>query len=70
MKKENDPKLEFDRIEEDIRKNPEWESETIITHQIWMEIVMELNSHTGKKQEFWSSVMDEYRKKYPAYKPE
>jgi len=57
-------KKELERIEYQKRT---WNSEFIREQAIWDEIAMQINSYTGKKQEYWCRVMDLYKKKYRQY---
>ena len=41
-----------------------WKSKIFREKEIWLEIAMQINSHTGKKQKCWNRVMDLYNKKY------
>ncbi len=41
-----------------------WKSKIAREMEIWEVIAMEINSTTGKKQEYWCRVMDLYKKKY------
>jgi hypothetical protein len=41
-----------------------WKSKFAREMQIWEAIAMEINSTTGKEQDYWCRVMDLYKKKY------
>lgn len=52
---------ELEKIE---YKKRTWKSKIAREMEIWEAISMEINSTTGKKQEYWCRVMDLYKKKY------
>ena len=52
---------ELEKIENQKRT---WNSEYIREMEIWNEIAMQINSTTGKEQDYWCRVMDLYKKKY------
>lgn len=52
---------ELERIEYQKRT---WNSKFIREFEIWEEIAMQINSYTGKKQDYWCRVMDLYKEKY------
>jgi hypothetical protein len=54
-------KIELERIE---LKNKSWDSQFMREHNIWEEIAMQINSHTGKKQNHWCMVMNLFNMKY------
>ena len=41
-----------------------WNSKFMREMEIWKAIEMEINSTTGKEQDYWCMVMDLYKKKY------
>jgi hypothetical protein len=54
-------KKELEKIE---YQNRTWKSKFIREQSIWDDIAEEINDCTGKKQKFWSLVMDLYHQKY------
>jgi hypothetical protein len=54
-------KKELEKIE---HKNRNWTSSFMREQSIWDEISMNINSYTGKDQEYWFRVMDLYKEKY------
>lgn len=45
-------------------KKRTWKSKFAREMEIWKAIAMEINSTTGKEQDYWCRVMDLYKKKY------
>ncbi len=56
-----DEKKELARIEYQKRT---WNSKFMREKAIWDEIAMQINSYTGKDQDYWCRVMDLYHEKY------
>jgi hypothetical protein len=56
-----DAKKELEKIE---YRNRTFKSKVFREQSILMDIIMEINSHTGKKQQFWGKVRDLYDAKY------
>ena len=54
-------KKELERIEYQKRT---WNSKFAREMEIWGAIAMQINSSTGKKQDYWGMVMDLYKEKY------
>ena len=52
---------ELEKIEHQKRT---WKSKFSREQAIWDEIAMQINSCTGRKQEYWGRVMDLYKEKY------
>ena len=52
---------ELERIE---YKKRTWNNKFIREQAILDEIIMQINSYTGKKQDYWCRVMDLYKDKY------
>jgi hypothetical protein len=52
---------ELERIEYQKRT---WNSKFMREKAICDEIAMQINSYTGKKQDYWGRVMDLYKEKY------
>jgi hypothetical protein len=48
-------------------QNRTWNSKFFKELQIWEEIAININSHTGQNQKFWVLVMELYHKKYKKY---
>jgi|TARA_R100001460_G_scaffold81738_1_gene122655 hypothetical protein len=47
-----------------VHKNRTWKSKFSKDMNIMMEIIMQINSNTGKNKKYWCRVMDLYKDKY------